>query len=130
MGAYPGLHQFCEGGCGDWLCKLCSFHCPECDSQACESCTGCDLQRLPTASNRAESEQPLHRFIKLDMSFGNCGVDKSNVVCDLDAGINPFCTRGCADKMMEDLCSQTASMMKTTRQRASAACSLKTNGTV
>ena len=102
MGTYPGLHQKCDGGCGNWLCKLCSFHCPECGSQTCESCTG-SLQRLPTASNHASPEHPLHRFIKLEMSFGNCGVDKSNVVCDLYAGINPFCSRRCADKMMEDL---------------------------
>ena len=125
MGTYPGLHQKCDGGCGDWLCKLCSFHCPECGSQTCESCTG-SLQRLPTASNHASPEHPLHRFIKLEMSFGNCGVEKSNVVCDLYAGINPFCSRRCADKMMEDLFALDDEDCKT----ACSALSLKTSGTV
>ena len=103
MGAYPGLHQKCDGGCGDWSCQECSFLCPGCGCRTCEHCTGCNLSRLHTASDDENPEHPLHRFIKLDMSFGNCELDESNMAGELYAGINPICSRHCADKMMVDL---------------------------
>jgi len=103
MGTYPGLHEKCNGGCGDWLCQECSFLCPGCNSKTCETCIGYDLSRLPTASDDENPEHPLHRFIKLDMSFANCELDKSNVAGELYAGINPICSRHCANEMMVDL---------------------------
>ena len=102
MGAYPGLHEKCNGGCGDWLCQECSFLCPGCGCKTCDHCTGYNLSCSPTASDDENSEHPLHRFIKLDMYFAS-EIDKSNVAGELHAGINPICSRRCADKMMEDL---------------------------
>ena len=37
------------------------------------------------------------------MSFANCELDESNMAGELYAGINPICSRYCADKMMVDL---------------------------
>eukprot|EP00966_Prymnesium_polylepis_P054514 1260278-Prymnesium_polylepis.1 len=37
------------------------------------------------------------------MSFAKCEIDESNVADKLHAGINPICSRYCADKMMVDL---------------------------
>ena len=58
----------------------------------------------------------------------SCEIDKSNVACELYAGINPFCTRHCADKMVNDLFANGLDDEYYKRQRA--ACSLKTSGTV
>ena len=104
MGTYPGLHRKCDGGYGDWLCQECSFLCSGCERKTCEYCIGLDLSRLPTASDDKNPEHPLHRFIKLNMACPtNRELDETNVAGELYAGINPICSRYCADRMMVDL---------------------------
>ena len=65
---------------------------------------GYSLSRLPTASDDENPEHPLHRFIKLNMACPtNRELDETNVAGELYAGINPICSRYCADRMMVDL---------------------------